>query len=94
MQKRYYVYFTAIFMTIPGDVSNSKLPSKLADKRVWLIIVIAVAGIIFGIWLFFISGIIFGIWLFFISGYNFSDNSEKLPPNCYSLNAKQICPNS
>ncbi|MGI0032792.1 MAG: hypothetical protein ACRD97_05920 [Nitrososphaeraceae archaeon] len=82
MQKRYYVYFTAIFMTIPGDVSNSKLPSKLADKRVWIIIVIAVAGIIFG------------IWLFFISGYNSLDNSEKLPPNCYSLNAKQICPNS
>jgi uncharacterized BrkB/YihY/UPF0761 family membrane protein len=77
-----YVYFTAIFMTIPSDVSNSKPPSKLADKRVWLILVIAVAVIIFA------------SWLFFISGYNLLDNSEKLPRNCFSLNGKQICPNS
>jgi hypothetical protein len=80
MQKPYYVFFTAIFMTIPGDVGNSKPPSKLVDKRVWLIIVITV------------TVIIFAIWLFFISGYIALDNSETLPPNCYSLNGKQICP--
>jgi hypothetical protein len=68
-------------MTFPGDVSNSKRPSKLADRRVWLIVVIAVAVIMFA------------VWLFFISGYIGLDNSEMLPPNCYSLNGKQVCPN-
>jgi hypothetical protein len=81
MQKPYYVYFTAIFVSIPDDASNSKLPSKLADKRVWLIILISVAVITFA------------IWLFFIPGYIPLDNSEILPPNCYSLNGKQVCPN-
>jgi cytochrome c biogenesis protein CcdA len=82
MQKAYYVYFTAAFMSIPGDVSNSKLPSKLTDKRVWLIILIAVAVIVFAIWFFVIS-----------DAYNaFQDTNNSLSPNCYSINGKQICP--
>jgi hypothetical protein len=82
MQKPYYIFFTAIFMTIPGDVSNSKPTSKLADKRVWLIIGIAVAVIVFAIWFFVIS-----------DAYNsFEGTKNSLPPNCYSINGKQICP--
>jgi hypothetical protein len=40
------------------------------------------------------ASISFGVWFFLISGLdNAIGNSEKyLPPNCYSINGKQICP--
>jgi len=42
---------------------------------------------------FWLAGIILGI-IFFVGLYNsFEDTTNYLPPNCYSLNGKQICPN-
>jgi len=70
-------------MTIPGDVGNSKRPSKFAVKRLMLLMIIVGAVIIFAVWLFFISG----------SYDTFDDINSYLPPNCYSLNGKQVCPN-
>jgi hypothetical protein len=40
-----------------------------------------------------VAAIIFGIF-FFVGQYNTFDGSTNfLPPNCYLLNGKQICPN-
>jgi hypothetical protein len=50
--------FHCDFYEYPDDVGNSKPPSKLADKRVLLIILVSVAIIIFAIWLF-LSPVIF-----------------------------------
>jgi cell division protein FtsI/penicillin-binding protein 2 len=65
------------------DVNNSKAPSKFAGKKLRLTVIIVVVAII-----------IFAMWLFFISVKNnpYYDNG-KLPPNCYSINGKQVCPN-
>jgi predicted secreted protein len=53
------------------------------NNRLKTIIIIAVV----------VSGIIFGIF-YFAGHYNtLSDTTTNyLPPNCYSLNGKQICP--
>jgi hypothetical protein len=41
-----------------------------------------------------VSGLTFGLWFFFISNSdNAIDTSENfLPPNCYSINGREICP--
>jgi hypothetical protein len=40
------------------------------------------------------AGIGFAVWFFFISdAYNTLDDiSNYLPPDCYSINGKQVCP--
>jgi len=68
-------------VTDPMDVINSKAPSKFAGKKLRLTVIIVVVAII-----------IFTIWLFFISVENNPYyNNDMLPPNCYSLNGKQVC---
>ena len=41
-----------------------------------------------------VAGFVFGVWFFSISeSDNAIQNSENyLPPNCYSVNGKQTCP--
>lgn len=70
-------------MTLPEHHVDSNLSRKLLGRRLILaIIVVLVANIAFGVWFFFISGSDIAIW-----------NSDKyLPPDCYSINGKQICP--
>jgi hypothetical protein len=71
-------------MTFPEDVNKSKLPWKLADKRLRL----AIIGVV-------VVVIIFGNWLFFrLGASNSLDETDRyLAEGCYSLNSKWICPN-
>jgi len=72
-------------MTAPDDFNSPKAPSKFASKKLRLIIIIIIVAV---------AVIIFAIWLFSISGApNPYYDNVVLPPNCYSLNGKQICPN-
>lgn len=66
-------------MTFP-DVDNFNV-SRINRRLKIIIIAVVIAGIIFG--------------LFYFAGhYNTpEDTTNYLPPNCYSLNGKQICPN-
>jgi len=69
--------------TFPEDVDKSNSSMRFLRKK--LIIVIIIVPVV---------SIIFAIWFFFISdAYNaFEDTNKFLPPNCYSVNGKQICP--
>jgi hypothetical protein len=70
-------------MTLPKYVQNSDQSSRLIGRRLCLaIIILLVSGIIFGSWFFFISDLDNVIW----------NNDNYLPPNCYLINGKQICP--
>jgi hypothetical protein len=70
-------------MTLPKYVQNSDQSSRLIGRRLGLaIIIVLVSGIIFGSWFFFISDLDNVIW----------NNDNYLPPNCYSINGKHICP--
>jgi len=65
------------------EVNNTKAPSKFAGKKLRLTVIIVVVAVI-----------IFAIWLFFISVENNPNyDNDVLPPNCYSLNGKKVCPN-
>jgi len=70
-------------MTFPGDVESSNPSTKFFKRR-----------LVFAIIIFLAAGLAFGFWFFFI--YDSHDAVEKsenyLPPNCYSINGKQICP--
>jgi len=70
-------------MTFPEHDENSNQSRRFPGRRLILaIIIVLVASIAFGVWFFFISG-----------SDNTIGNSDKyLPPNCYSINGKQICP--
>jgi hypothetical protein len=70
-------------MTFADDAQNSNHSRRLLGRRLILgIIIVLVAGITFGVWFFLIS-----------NSDNAIDTSENfLPPNCYSINGKQICP--
>jgi hypothetical protein len=69
-------------MTFVGHVQNSNQSNRLLGRRLILGIIIVVFVNIIGVWFFVISGL-----------DNAIGNSEKyLPPNCYSINGKQICP--
>ena len=70
-------------MNFPEDVDNSNAPSRFFGRRLILAtIIVLVAGVTFGLWLFFIS-----------DSNNAAENSDiYLPPNCYSVNGKQTCP--
>ncbi|MGB5091137.1 MAG: hypothetical protein WBN72_09360 [Nitrososphaeraceae archaeon] len=50
--------------------------------------------ILFAIIIVLVAGLAFGLWFFFISDSNnaIENNDNYLPPDCYSLNGKQICP--
>jgi hypothetical protein len=64
-------------------VDNSG-PSKrlLRNNIILAIIIIAGAGIAFAVWFFFVS-----------DAYNSIDEANNyLPPDCYSINGKQVCP--
>jgi len=69
-------------MTFVGHFQNSNQSNRLLGRRLFLgIIIVLFASISFGVWFFLISGL-----------DNAIGNSEKyLPPNCYSINGKQIC---
>jgi hypothetical protein len=68
-------------MTVPEDINNRS--TRFFGKRILLaIIIILIAGLSFAVWYFFIS-----------DSNNVAKNSDVyLPPNCYSVNGKQICP--
>lgn len=70
--------------SFPEDVNKRILSSKLANKRLRLVII----GVV-------IAVIIFTIWLFFRLGANnaIDDIDRYLVQGCYSLNSKWICPN-
>jgi hypothetical protein len=70
-------------MTFPKHVENSNQSKRLLGRGLNLAIIIAL-----------VASLAFGVWFFFISGSdNAIGNSNKyLPPNCYSINGKQICP--
>jgi hypothetical protein len=70
-------------MTFADHYQNSNHSRRLPSRRLILGIIIVL-----------VASIAFGVWFFFISGWdNVIGNSEKyLPPNCYSINGKQICP--
>jgi len=69
-------------MTFVGHFQNSNQSNGLLGRRLFLGIIVLFASISFGVWFFLISGL-----------DNAIGNSEKyLPPNCYSINGKQICP--
>ena len=70
-------------MTFPEDVDKSNPSSRFVSRKLILVtIIVLVAGITFGVWFFFIS-----------DSDNALDTSDNfLPPNCYSVNGKQICP--
>ncbi|HEX7178732.1 MAG TPA: hypothetical protein VF220_03330 [Nitrososphaeraceae archaeon] len=70
-------------VTFPEDVDKSNPSSRFVSKKLILVIIIVL-----------VAGITFGVWFFFISDSdNAIDTSDNfLPPNCYSVNGKQICP--
>ena len=69
-------------MTLPKHVQTDQ-SSKLIDRRLGLVIIIVlVSGLMIGLWFFFISDLDNVIW----------NNDNYLPPNCYSINGKHICP--
>jgi len=70
-------------VTFREDVDKSNRSFRFHNRKLILaIIIVAAAGITFGIWFFFIS-----------DSDNAIDTSDNfLPPNCYSVNGKQICP--
>jgi hypothetical protein len=70
-------------MTLRKENDKSNQSKRFLRKNIILAIII-VAG----------SGIAFGVWFFLISdAYNSTnDSSNYLPPGCYSINGKQICP--
>lgn len=70
-------------MTFAEHVHNSNQSKRLLGGRLILgIIIVLVASIAFGVWFFFMLG----------SDNNIGNSEKYLPPNCYSINGKQICP--
>jgi len=69
--------------TFVGPVQNSYRSNRLLGRRLILGIIIVL-----------FESLSFGFWFFLISGLDDAiGNSEKyLPPNCYSIIGKQICP--
>ena len=69
-------------MTLPKHVQTDQSRWLIGRRLGLVIIIVLVSGIMFGSWFFFISDI----------GNVFWNNDKYLPPNCYSINGKQICP--
>jgi cell division septal protein FtsQ len=70
-------------MTLTKHVQNSDQSRWLIGRRLGLaIIIVLVSGIMFWFLVLLISDIDNVIW----------NNDNYLPPNCYSINGKQICP--
>ena len=67
-------------MPISDNDSKSTLSKFIKRKLIVITIIITVAAIIIGIWLFFMGELKF-------------ESTDILPPNCYMINGKQICPN-
>ena len=65
------------------DVENSNRSVRFFEKKLFLaIIIVLVAGIAFGAW-----------FVFVFNAQNAEDTKNTvLPPDCYSINGKQICP--
>lgn len=67
-------------MSIPSDGHDSNI-SRINGKLKIIIIAVVVAVIIFG-------------FFYFVGHYKtLNETTNYLPPNCYSVNGKQICPN-
>ncbi|MGI0031060.1 MAG: hypothetical protein ACRD80_05705 [Nitrososphaeraceae archaeon] len=66
-------------MPISDNDTKSTLSKFNKRKLIVMTIIISVAAIIIG------------IWFFFIGEHNF-ESTNILPPNCYMINGKQICP--
>ena len=69
-------------MTLPKHVQTDQSRWLIGRRLVLVIIIVLVSVIMFGSWFFFISDLDNVIW----------NNDKYLPPNCYSINGKQICP--
>jgi hypothetical protein len=70
-------------VTFPEDVDKSIRSFRFFNRKLILaIIIVAVANITFCVWFFFITG----------SDIAIGNSDKYLPPNCYSINGKQICP--
>ena len=67
-------------MPISNNDSKSTLSKFIKRKLIVITIIITVAAIIIG------------IGLFFMGEHKF-ESIDILPPNCYMINGKQICPN-
>ena len=67
-------------MHISDNDSKSSLTKFNKRKLIVITIIISVAAIIIG------------MWFFFMNEHNFG-STNFLPPNCYMINGKQICPN-
>jgi hypothetical protein len=70
-------------MTLRKDNDKFNQSKRFLRKNIILAIII-VAG----------AGIAVAVWFFFVSdAYNtINDTNNYLPPDCYSINGKQICP--
>lgn len=67
----------------PSKDDNSKPSSGFLGRRLILaVIIVLIAGVVFGVWFFFISD----------SDNEIEDKDSFLPPNCYLINGKQTCP--
>ena len=64
-------------------VDNSNSTKSFFGKKLMIVIIIVLA-----------AGLTFAVWFFFISDSNTAiENGDNfLPPPCYSINGKQICP--
>jgi hypothetical protein len=62
------------------NAGKSTLSRFIKKKLIVITIIITVAAVIIG------------IWLFFMGAHNI-ENTNILPPNCYMINEKPICPN-
>jgi hypothetical protein len=68
-------------MAFPRHVQNSNQSSRFRGRR-----------FIVGIIILLLAGLTFGVWFFFIYSDAIGNNDSFLPPDCYSINGKQICP--
>jgi predicted secreted protein len=67
-------------MSFPDDFHDSNI-SRFNGKLKIIIIAVVIAVIIFG-------------FFYFVGHYKtLNESTNYLPPNCYSVNGKEICPN-
>ena len=75
------MYF--IRMTFAKNVQYYNESNRLFGRKLILgIIIVLVASIAMSVWFFSISSL----------GNEIGNTEKYLPPNCYSINGKQICP--
>ena len=68
-------------MSFRDNVDHSKI-SRLLQRKIILIIIAII-----------IAAAIFAVMFFFMDNDNQLEKTKYLPPDCYSLNGKIVCPN-